>query len=111
MPGADHEAADVAHADGPAQHARKLRVRVAVGGGEGRDVDGVADGLVARRVDHVAQRLLGVLDAAALRVPVAQEDQLLLLPRPQAAHTLPVHLQGSEEGDGQNQRINQVLYE
>ena len=105
VPGADHEAADVAHADGPAQHPGQLGVGVAVGGGEGRDVDGVADGLVARGVDHVAQRLLGVLDAAALRVAVPQEDQLLLLPRPQPAHALPVHLRGPGVRGAERERM------
>lgn len=79
-------------ADGASPQRTQLRVAAGVGSGEGRDIDGVADGLVAGGVDHVAQGLLGVLDAAALRVPVPEEDELLLLPGPQASHTLPVHL-------------------
>ena len=35
------------------------------------------------------KRLFGVLYAASLRVPVPQEDELLLLARPQAPHALP----------------------
>ena len=69
-----------------------------VGGGQRGDIDGVANGLITRGVDHVAEGLLGVLNAASLGVPVAQEDQLLLLPRPQASHTLPVHLRKAVRG-------------
>ncbi|KAF3845301.1 hypothetical protein F7725_008464 [Dissostichus mawsoni] len=50
-----------------------------VGGGEGGHVDGVSDGLVAGRVDHVPQSLLGVLDAAALRVASVEHDDLVLV--------------------------------
>jgi len=96
VPAAEEPAVDVVRADGPPPHRVQLAVAPGVRGGEGRHVDGVADGLVARRVDHVPEGLLGVLNAAALRVAVAQENQLLLLPRPQPAHTLPVHLQGAE---------------
>ena len=60
---------------------------------QGRHVDGVADGLVAGGVDHVAQRLLGVLDAASLRIAITEKDQLLLLSGPQPSHTLTVHLE------------------
>lgn len=63
-----------------------------VGSGEWGDVDGVSDGLVTGRVNHIPQSLFGILDAAAFRVPVTQENQLLLLSGPQPAHTLPVHL-------------------
>ena len=92
VPAADEPGVNVLGADGAPPHRAELGVAPSVGGGERGHVDGVTDGLVARRVDHVAQRLLGVLDAATLRVPVPQEDQLLLLPRPQPAHALPVHL-------------------
>jgi len=44
---------------------------------EGRDVDGVADGLITRRVYDVTQGLLGVLDRAALWIPVSKENKLL----------------------------------
>lgn len=98
VPGADHEVADVPDADGASQDVSQLRVGVAVGGGQRRHVDGVADGLVTGRVDHVAQGLLGVLDAAAFGVPVPQEDQLLLLPRPQASHALFINLGGRRCG-------------
>lgn len=68
-------------------------MRVAVGGGEGRDVDGIPDGLVAGRVDHIPQGLFGVLNATTLRVSVPEEDQLLLLPRPEAPDAFLIHLQ------------------
>lgn len=64
-----------------------------VGGGEGGHVHGVAQRLVTRRVDHVSEGLLGVLDAAALWVAVAQEHQLLLLAGPQAPYTLLIDLE------------------
>lgn len=82
-------------ADGPPPHGAQLAVAPGVRGGERRDVDGVTDGLVARRVDHVPQGLLGVLDAASLRVAVPQENQLLLLPRPQASDAFSVDLEGA----------------
>ena len=72
--------------------ARQLLVRARVGGGERRDVDGIPNGLIARRVDDVAQHLFGILNAAALVVLVAQEDELVLLAGPEAAHTLLVEL-------------------
>ena len=93
MPGADNKVSDVPDADGASQDVPKLRVRVAVGGGQRRYVDGVSDGLVTRRIDHVSQGLLGVLNAPALRVSVSEEHQLLLLPRPEASHTFFIHLQ------------------
>lgn len=46
MPSADHKVADVPDADWSSQDVSELRVRVAVGGGEWRHVDGVTDGLV-----------------------------------------------------------------
>lgn len=79
-------------ADGPAPKGTQLGVAAGVGGGEGGDVDGVADGLVTRGVDHIAQGLLGILNAAPLRVPIPEEHQLLLLPGPEASHALPVYL-------------------
>lgn len=94
MPGADDEVADIGDADGPAQDVSQLGMGVAVGGGQRRHVDGVSNGLVARGVDHVTQGLLGILDAPALWVPVSEEHQLLLLPRPQAPDTFLVHLLG-----------------
>ena len=94
VPEGGEETLDAAQAELPAQHGQgtQLLMGGGVGRGEGRDVDGVADGLVAGRVDHVAQSLLGVLDAPTFRVAVAEVDELLLLARPQTAHTLPVHL-------------------
>ena len=73
-----------------------LLVRARVGRGEWRHVDGVADRLVARRVDHVAQRLLRVLNASAFGISIAQEDELLLLAGPQAANHFPVDLKRTE---------------
>lgn len=40
-----------------------------------------------------------VLNAAALGIAVAEEDELLLLPRPKATDTLSVHLQGGEDAE------------
>lgn len=65
-----------------------------VGRGERGHVHGVSERLVAGGVDEVAEDLLVVLDAAALGVAVPQEDELLLLPRPQSADALPVDLRG-----------------
>lgn len=93
VPGADYEVADVADADGASQDVSELGVSVAVGGGQWGHVDGIPDGLVTRGVDHVPQSLFGVLDAAALRVSVPQEDQFLLLPRPETSNTFFIHLQ------------------
>lgn len=93
VPAADEPGVNVVGADGSSPHGAQLAVAPGVRGGERRDVDGVTDGLVTRRVDHVPQGLLGVLNAAALRVAIAQENQLLLLPRPQASDTFSVDLQ------------------
>lgn len=93
MPGADNKVSDVPDADGASQDVSELRMRVAVGGGQRRYVDGISDGLVTRGIDHVSQSLLGVLNAPALRVSVSQEHQLLLLPRPEASDTFFIHLQ------------------
>lgn len=79
-------------ADGASPDRAQLDMGPGVGCGEWGDVDGVSDGLITGRVDHVPQGLLGVLDASSFRIPVPQEDQLLLLSGPQPAHTLPVHL-------------------
>lgn len=46
VPSADHKVADVGDANGPAKDVAQLWVRVAVGGGERRHVDRIADGLV-----------------------------------------------------------------
>ena len=62
------------------------------GGLKRRDVDGVADGKVHRRVDHVSECLLVVLDRTSLAVTVSEEDELLLLASPEGAHTLAIHL-------------------
>lgn len=93
MPGADNKVSDIPDADGASQDVSELGVCVAVRGGQWRYIDGIADGLVARRIDHVSQSLLGVLNAPALRVSVPQEHQLLLLPCPKASDTFFVHLQ------------------
>ena len=93
VPAADEPGVNVVRADRPPPHRAQLAVPPGVRGGEGGHVDGISDGLVAGGVDHIPQGLLGVLNAAALWVTVAQEDQLLLLPRPQPPHTLSVHLQ------------------
>lgn len=70
MPGVDDEVADVGNADWPPQDVSKLCVCVAVGGSQWRDIDGVSDRLVTGRVDHVAERLLSVLDTSTFRIPV-----------------------------------------
>lgn len=68
-----------------------------VGCGEWGDIHGVPQGLVTGGVDQVPKDLLVVLNAAALGVAVAEEDELLLLPRPKAADAFPVHLQCGED--------------
>ena len=79
-----------------ADDTRVLRMRATVRSSERRHIDGVADWLIARRVDHVAQGLLGVLDTASFWIAIAQEDQLLLLPRPQASNALAIYLTFAE---------------
>jgi len=93
VPGADDKVADVCDADGASQDVSELWVRVAVGGGQRRYVDWISNRLIARRIDHVTQSLLGVLDAPALWVSVSQEHQLLLLSCPKASDTFFIHLQ------------------
>lgn len=56
---------------GPSPDRPELAVTSSVRGGEGGDIDRVSNRLVAGRVDHVAQCLLGILDAAALRVSIS----------------------------------------
>lgn len=93
VPAADEPGVDVVRANGPPPHGTQLAMAPGIRRGERGDIDGVTDGLVTRRVDHVPQGLFGVLNAAALRVAIAQENQLLLLPRPQASDTLSVDLE------------------
>lgn len=93
MPGADYEISDIAEADGASQDVSQLGVRVTVGGGQGGHVDGISNRLVAGRIDHVPQGLFGVLDATPFGVSVSEEDQLLLLPCPEASHAFFIHLQ------------------
>lgn len=73
-------------------HARNLLVSGRVRRDERRHVNGISDGLITRRVDYIAQHLLGILNAAALLILVAQEDQLVLLAGPETAHALFVDL-------------------
>ena len=77
FPALDDRRLDDRHADGTSDDRGHLVVGVDEGGGQRRHVDGVADGLVARRVDDVPQRLLGVLDGPALGIPVPKENQFL----------------------------------
>lgn len=93
VPGADYKVADVPDTDGASQDVAELWVWVAVGGGQWRYVNWISDRLVTRRVDHVAQGLLSVLDATALWVSVSQEHKLLLLPSPETSDTFFIHLQ------------------
>lgn len=93
MPGADDKVSDIPDADRASQDVSELGVRVAEGGGQRRYIDGISDGLVARRIDHVSQSLLGVLNATAFWVSVSQEHQLLLLPCPKASDAFFIHLQ------------------
>lgn len=93
MPGADNKVPDVSNADGASQDVSELRVGVAVGGGQRGYVDWISNRLVARRVDHVTQSLLGVLNAPTLWVSIPQEHQLLLLPCPESSDTFFIHLQ------------------
>lgn len=68
-----------------------------VGCGEWGDIHGVPQGLVTGGIDQVPEDLLVVLNAAALGVAVAEEDEFLLLPRPKAADAFSVHLQRGED--------------
>ncbi len=86
-------------ADGSSPDRTQLNISPGIGGGEWGDIDRVSYGLVTGRVNHVPQGLFGILDATAFRVPVPQEDQLLLLPGPQPTHTLSVHLKEAIERD------------
>lgn len=97
MPGADNKVADVSHADGTSQDVSELRVRVAVGGCQRGYVDWISNRLVARRVDHVTQSLLGVLDAPTLWISISQEHQLLLLPCPKSSDTFFIYLQQNSQ--------------
>ncbi len=56
MPAPDERRLDGRDVDWPAHDVGDLRVGVDEGRGERRHVDGVADGLVARRVDDVPER-------------------------------------------------------
>lgn len=96
FPEANEGLLDEGEADWAATDSTDLLVGVAVGGGERRHIDGVTDGLITGGVDDVPESLLGVLDGASLWVTVPQVDELLLLPRPQPPHTLPVHLDDAE---------------
>ena len=69
---------------------------LAVGGGEGGHVDGVAERQVHRGVGHVSQHRLSILDGSPLAVVIPDEEQLVLLAGPKAPHTLTVHLQRKE---------------
>lgn len=100
VPGADDKVPDIPDADRASQYVSQLGVGIAVGRGQRRNVDGISDGLVAGRVDHVPQSLLGVLNAAAFWVPVSQEHQLLLLARPKASDALFIHLQHKMSSPG-----------
>ena len=68
-----------------------------VGCSEWGDIHGVPQGLVTGGIDQVPEDLLVVLNAAALGVAVAEEDEFLLLPGPKAADTFSVHLQRGED--------------
>lgn len=54
VPAADEPGVDVVRAYGPSPDRPELAVSSSVRGGEGGDVDGVTDRLIAGRVDHVA---------------------------------------------------------
>lgn len=92
VPAADEPGVNVVGTDGASPDRAQLDMGPSVGCGERGHVDGVSNGLITGRVNHVPQCLLGILDASAFRIPVPQEDQLLLLSGPQSTHTLPVHL-------------------
>lgn len=92
VPATNEPGVDIMGTHGAPPHRPELAVAPSVRRGERGDVDRVSDGLITRGVDHVAQRLLGVLNAASLGVPVPQEDQLLLLSGPEPTYTLPIHL-------------------
>ena len=57
------------------------------------NVDRIANRLVARRINHVAQCLLCILYAATLGIAISQEYQLLQLTGPQATNAFSIYLQ------------------
>lgn len=75
-----------------------------VGCGERGDIHGVPQGLVTGGIDQVPKDPLVVLNAAALGVAVAEEDELLLLPGPKAADAFSVHLQRGEDAEESGRR-------
>ena len=96
MTAAQQRSLDLLEAERTPDNPGHLTVGVAEAGCQRGNIDGVADGLVTRGVDYVPQRLLGVLDAASLRVSVPQEDELLLLARPQSSDALSVEFDHPE---------------
>lgn len=87
--------ANALQTQGAAPYVSYLLVSPHVGGGERGHKHGISQRLVTGGVDHVSQSLLRVLDASALRVTVAEEDELLLLACPQPSHTLFIDLNGN----------------
>lgn len=77
-------------------HLTQLGVALGKGGGQWRDIDRVTNRLVARRIDNVAQHLLGILNRATLLVAIAQKDEFLLLACPESAHTFAIDLDANE---------------
>lgn len=101
MPGGHYEVPDVSQADWSPKNFFELVMAVRVRRCEGRHEDRVANRLITRRVYHVSQCLLGILDAASLWVPVPEKNELLLLSCPEPSDTFLVHLWGRK---GQRQR-------
>jgi len=60
------------------------------------NVDWIANRLVTRWINHVAQCLFGILYAATLGIAIPQVYQLLQLSGPQATNTFSIHLQNTE---------------
>ena len=79
-----------------AEKALHLLVRTRIRRGQLGHINRIANGLITRRIDDIAQHLLGILYGATLLILVAQEDELMLLTRPKAAHTLPVEFDDSK---------------
>lgn len=94
VPAADKPGVNVVWADGTSPHRPQLAVPPSIWRCQGGHVDWVTNGLVAWGVNHIPQRLFGILNAAAFWVAIAQENQLLLLPCPQPSDTFSVDLRG-----------------
>jgi len=109
VPPAEHCVPYGVQCDGASNHLAQLGIRICIGGGEWRNVDGIPNRLIAAGVDDIAECLLGILDAPALRVSIPQVNQLLLLASPQATDALPIQLDHPEAQTSLREANNAIL--